>query len=266
MQPARFLQTSVEFCMKRLLAHGAGPIYQVSHVFRAGERGPLHNPEFTMIEWYAPGTNHLDQMRVTESLVQTLARCAGRAWHLPFDRVTYAEAFLTHAGVEPHLCDTDALRIAARSAASPPPESLDPDDRDGWLNFLLAERVEPRLGIARPAFLHEYPESQAALARVRPGPPRVAERFELYVRGVEVCNGYHELTDAAEFSRRLAAESARRQQRGQAPLNEMPLLRLALEAGLPDCAGVALGFDRLMMLLLDYPCIDQVLPFSWERA
>lgn len=261
-----YLQTSAEFAMKRLLASGAGPIYQISHVFRAHERGPRHNPEFTMIEWYAPGTDHFDQMLFTEQLVARLAACAGRRLSQPFDRLEYAGAFQIHAGLDPLSCGTEALRAAARQAAVQPPESLAPDDRDGWLNLLLAEVVEPRLGLERPVFVYHYPASQCALARVRPEPPAVAERFELYMRGVELGNGYHELTDAAELARRVAHESARREARGAAPLPARSRLSLALESGLPACAGVALGFDRLLMVLLERASIDEVLPFAWEQA
>jgi lysyl-tRNA synthetase class 2 len=158
------------------------------------------------------------------------------------------------------------LAKLVRARGIPVPESLAPDDRDGWLNLLLAELVEPHLGIDRPEFICDYPASQAALAIVRREDPPVAERFELYIAGVEVCNGYHELTDPAELRRRIAVESQRRAASGQPPLPVSNRLLAAMDAGLPPCAGVALGFDRLVMLAAGKSTVAEVIPFSFERA
>jgi lysyl-tRNA synthetase class 2 len=275
-QPALYLQTSPEFAMKRLLAAGADAIYQIGHVFRAQERGSLHNPEFTMVEWYRVGTTHVDQMQTVEDLVVAVARVATvadaqrakprSAPTLPFVRTTYQQAFECHAGIDALNAPTTALIELARARGLSPPASLARDDRDGWLNWLLVELVEPQLGRERPEFVLDYPASQAALARVRPGGPAVAERFELYWRGIEICNGYHELTDAAELRRRIDAESARCRREGLAELPPPARLRSAMESGLPECSGVALGFDRLLMLLIGAKTIDEVLPFAIERA
>lgn len=274
-----FLQTSPEFAMKRLLAAGATSLYQVTHAFRNGERGRLHNPEFTMIEWYRVGDDHHAQMEFVEQLVCTvqdavslaaadlgIASAQRSAWQAPFLRTAYDAAFERHAGGRVLVLSARELgELAARHGLVAPP-GLANDDRDGWLNYLLAELVEPKLGQAVPEFLYDYPASQAALARVRPGPPAVAERFELYVQGVEICNGYHELVDADELRERIARQQALRVRDGRRALPAASRLLVAMEAGLPACAGVALGFDRLLMMCLGASDLDAVLPFPFERA
>jgi len=273
---ALYLQTSPEFAMKRLLAAGARVIYQVGHVFRAGELGQRHNPEFTMVEWYRTGDTHVEQMQVVEELVVEVFRAAASqlasapgATHqpkVPFLRTTYREAFLRCTGLDVTRLSATQLAELARERGVSIPASLEANDRDGWLNLLLAELVEPRLGCERPEFLCDYPASQAALAVIRPGDPPVAERFELYVAGIELCNGYHELTDAAELRRRIEAESQRRTSEGQPALPVSNRLLAAMDAGLPPSAGVALGFDRLLMLAAGAKSVAEVIPFSFERA
>ncbi|MGQ0637296.1 MAG: EF-P lysine aminoacylase EpmA [Planctomycetaceae bacterium] len=271
--PALFLQTSPEFAMKRLLAAGARAIYQLGHVFRADERGALHNPEYTMLEWYRVGTTHVDQMQTVEELVVAVGNtlCASGAILSagvapPFGRTSYQQAFERHAGIDGLRAETAALKEFAITRRLAAPASLADDDRDGWLNWLLAELVEPQLGREGPEFVFDYPASQAALARVRMGDPPVAERFELYWQGIEICNGYHELTDAAELQRRVDAESMRRMREGRPPLAYPTRLLAAMKSGLPGCSGVALGVDRLLMLLIGATKIDQVLSFASERA
>ncbi len=273
-----YLQTSPEFGMKRLLAAGAQAIYQIGHVFRAHELGHLHNPEFTMAEWYRVGDTHIEQMQVVEDLVVEAFRSAfsiethaGNSNSLPlppipFLRTTYREAFLRHTGSDVFLLTTGQLFELAVSQGISMPASFNRDDRDGVLNLLLAELVEPQLGRDRPEFLCDYPASQAAIARIRPGTPPVAERFELYIGGIELCNGYHELTDPDELRRRMAVESARRQSEGLPPLPASSRLLAAMEAGLPACAGVALGFDRLLMLVAGAKTLAEVIPFAFENA
>jgi len=268
-----YLQTSPEFGMKRLLAAGARAIYQVGHVFRAHELGRLHNPEFTMAEWYRVGDTHVEQMQVVEDLVVQIFRDAqlagpnaARVPQTPFLQTTYREAFAKHTGRDAFVMEADKLLELASERGVSIPESFNRSDRDGCLNLLLAELVEPLLGRERPEFLCDYPASQAAIARVRPGTPPVAERFELYLDGVELCNGYHELTDPAEMRRRMAVESRRRASEGQSPLPDSSRLLAAMDAGLPACAGVALGFDRLLMLAVGAQSIADVLPFPFERA
>jgi elongation factor P--(R)-beta-lysine ligase len=263
------------------LAAGAAAIYQVGHVFRAGEFGRLHNPEFTLVEWYRRGDTIDDQMAVTEQLVCEVFRSAIEFFaalsppripdalglpQIPFLRTSYGAAFLRHAGIDVFEAATSALRATVRERGVPCPQGLADDDRDGWLNLLLAELVEPHLGRDRPEFLYDYPASQSALSRIRPEDPRVCERFELYLRGIELCNGYHELTDAAELRKRIRGESRRRAAQGLSELSEPYRLLSAMEAGLPECTGVALGFDRLVMLAAGKSDLALVLPFAGDRA
>ena len=254
-----WLQTSPEFAMKRLLASGSGPIYQVGRAFRDGERGPLHNPEFTLLEWYRPGFDHHALMDEVDLLLAALLGTA------PAERLSYAEAFSRHAGLDPHRASDADLVEAARERGLEG-VGLGAGDRDGWLALLLSHAVEPRLPRSRPTFLHDFPASQAALARVRPGDPPLAERFEVYAGGVELANGYHELRDAREQRARFERDLARRRERGLPlpPVDER--LLAALDAGLPECAGVALGFDRLLLIAAGAASLDEVMAFTVEIA
>ncbi|HMB52108.1 MAG TPA: EF-P lysine aminoacylase EpmA [Thermoanaerobaculia bacterium] len=259
-RPRLFLQTSPEFHMKRLLAAGSGPIWQLARVARGGERGRRHNLEFSLLEWYRPGWDHHRLMDEVAELVGHLLERAIEA-----ERLTYGELFSRHLGLDPHRASLADLDRAAAPHAPPP---FDSDDRDGRLAFLLTHAVEPELA-AGALFVHDYPASQASLARVRPAAgdePAVAERFELYLDGVELANGFNELTDAGEQRRRFEADRAERRRRGlpDVPLDER--LLAALEAGLPPCAGVALGFDRLVMQATGASSIDDVIAFPTERA
>jgi lysyl-tRNA synthetase class 2 len=272
----RFLQTSPEFAMKRLLAAGAQAIYQLGKVFRNGECGRRHNPEFTMLEWYRVHDDHFAQMTVVEDLVRTVCRdaalkprgCTPADFHDSFERLSYDDAFARHAG-QPvlHRPLTELHDLARRHRLTPPP-SLAGDDRDGWLNWLLAELVEPKLGLDRPMFLWGYPATQAALAQTsrRADGVEIAHRFELYVDGVELCNGYHELRDPDVLRRRIGEQSALRAAAGLRPLPPSSRLLDAMESGLPPCAGVALGFDRLLMLATGAASIDEVIAFPFDRA
>ncbi|HEY5720325.1 MAG TPA: EF-P lysine aminoacylase EpmA [Gammaproteobacteria bacterium] len=261
--PPRYLHTSPEFPMKRLLAAGSGDIWQLARVFRDGERGRQHHPEFTLLEWYRVGWDHRRLLDEVAELVGALLD--GQPLAAP-EKLAYRDAFLRHAGVDPFAGDAEPLRraVAAHGIdAGPPPAAA---DLDYWRDLLLTHAVEPHLGRGRLTFLYDYPASQAALARVRPGDPPLAERFELYWQGVELANGFRELTDAAEQRRRCEQANAARRRHG---LAEMPLdtrFLAALEAGLPESAGVALGVDRLLMLALGLESIDAVLAFPVERA
>ncbi len=259
-----FLQTSPEFAMKRLLVAGAKAIYQLDKVFRRDERGPRHNPEFTMVEWYAVGTDHHQQMQFTEDLVRHVFELSP-VRQLPaaaFRRSTYQEAFQRQLGVDVFNLDGAEFAELARRHAVNIPESQAIDDRDGWLNLLLAELIEPHLGREIPEFLYDYPASQAALARVRSGPPAVAERFELYLDGIELCNGYHELADPDELRERIRQTWTTRE--GDPPVSSR--LLHAMEIGLPPCSGVALGVDRLVMLAAGKTRLDEVIAFPIERC
>jgi lysyl-tRNA synthetase class 2 len=184
----------------------------------------------------------------------------------PAETISYQEAFERHAGVNPHAADVARLAEVLKERGRTPPESLGLDDRDSWLDLVLVELVEPELGQSRPQILYDYPASQAALARVRPGPPAVAERFELYVRGIELANGYHELLDPAVLRERNRANNQARESDGKQTLPEESRLLAAMEAGLPSSSGVALGFDRLVMLAAGATSIAEVLPFPFDRA
>jgi lysyl-tRNA synthetase class 2 len=262
--PPRYLQTSPEYPMKRLLAAGSGDIYQVCHVFRAGEISPLHNPEFTMIEWYRLGMDLTGIMNETAQLAQELLQAGGRA-RAPVELLGYAQAFECRLGINPLDCETGEL--AARATAHGlSASSLHAASRDDLLDFLVATQVGPALGRGRLTCLHHFPASQAALAQLDAADPRCAQRFELYAEGVELANGYVELADPAEQRRRFTADLAERQRRGlESPAVDNRLLD-ALAIGLPGCAGVALGFDRLVMLALGATSIREVMAFPWERA
>lgn len=255
----RWLQTSPEFAMKRLLAAGGTAIYQVARAFRGGERGPRHNPEFTLVEWYRVGDGYQDGMRLLDELAAELLERGSS------ERICYREAFMRHAGFDPFTLDTPQLAALIRSR-SPAVPDYGEVDRDSWLNFALAEWVEPRLGEGRPAMLYDYPASQAALARVREGDPPVAERFELYVDGVELANGYHELLDVAAFRARTAVNRRSRQEEGKPALPPSPRFEAAMESGLPPCTGVALGFDRLAMVAVGARDLSAVMAFPDDRA
>lgn len=257
--PGRWwLQTSPEFCMKRLLAAGAEKIYQVTRAFRGGERGRLHNVEFTIAEWYERDADYEQGMRRLGELATVLLSSP------PVERLAYREAFKKHANIDPFSADLDAI-AAATPEADRPQRTVD-DDRDMWLDILLTSVVQPQLGIDRPLILYDYPASQAALARVRDETHPVAERFELFYRGIELANGYHELTDPEELRRRNAWINRQRIDAGLPRLPEESRLLAAMDHGLPPSAGCALGVDRLVLLRVEADHIDQVLAFPTDRA
>jgi lysyl-tRNA synthetase class 2 len=261
---ALYLHTSPEFPMKRLLAAGSGSIYQIARVFRDGEAGRRHNPEFTLLEWYRVGLDHHGLMDEVAELVKGLL--AGRLALAQPERLSYRELFERHLRLDPHRSRVQDLAArAARWGLSVPP-GMPLADVDPWLDLLLTHCIEPELGQGRLSFVYDYPASQAALARLRPDDPPVGERFELYLNGVELANGFHELGDAREQCRRFEAENARRQALGlpAVPIDE--LLLAALDSGLPDCAGVALGLDRLVMLAAGKTSIQEVIAFPIDIA
>ena len=254
----RYLQTSPEYAMKRLLAQYPEPIFQISRAFRDGEAGALHNPEFSLLEWYRPGWNHHLLM---EEVAELCIACLGEK---PVTRYTYRELFVSYLNIDPFVETDEALRALAS-------EHVDfgsmQGERDLWLDLLLTHLIEPQLRTSGLCFVYDYPASQAALARVdTTGEYDVGHRFELYVDGVELANGYWELADASEQRARFEADNAKRRAIG---LVERPIdqyLMDALEAGLPDCSGVALGVDRLLMLQTGCEDIREVLAFDWQRS
>ena len=275
----RFLQTSPEFAMKRLMAAGADAIYQLGKAFRSAEFGHRHNPEFTMVEWYRRGDDLATLMDFTESLVKQVL-LAGQKFHQPnrttptqsvvseckaFERLSYSDAFLRETGCCVLTCPiSDIHSISDRRGLTPPP-GLSIDDRDGWLNFLLAELIEPTLGRDCPTFLTNYPSSQAAMAKLTPDGV-TAERFELYIHGIELCNGYDELTDVEIFRARIQEQSHMRTAAGLRPLPLTSRLLSAMESGFPSCCGNALGVDRLIMIALGKSNLAEVISFPFDIA
>ncbi|MES9939164.1 MAG: EF-P lysine aminoacylase EpmA [Candidatus Thiodiazotropha sp. 6PLUC2] len=257
---ALYLQTSPEFPMKRLLCAGSGPIYQICKAFRDGELGGRHNPEFTLLEWYRPEYDHLRLMNEVADFVNAVSDRA-----LPVEKLTYREAFQQFLQIDPHIVDIEQLRACAIENKLPGVEDL-VLDRDGWLDLLLSHLIEPHLGEQKMTFLYDYPASQAALAKVRQQSPAVAERFELYMSGVEIANGFHELDDAEEQKRRFTEDNQRRLEAGRSSLPMDEWLLKGLSEGLPHCSGVALGLDRLLMVLSGCDKIEDVISFGFFRA
>ena len=254
-----FLHTSPEYAMKRLLAAGTGDIYQICHVVRALERGRLHNAEFTLIEWYRLDFPLAALMSEVEELVRELlgpTRAGASA------RVSYREAFLETLALDPFTAPLAELTQRARAAGFQGAAA----DRDELLELLMGTVIGPRLGHGGLTFVYGYPASQAALARLDPDDPRAAQRFELYCEGIELANGFHELTAAREQRARFERDVAERRRAGLPDTSIDERLLAALAAGLPDCSGVALGFDRTLMLAAGAERIDAVLPFPTERA
>jgi lysyl-tRNA synthetase class 2 len=258
--PAGYLQTSPEYAMKRLLCAGAPDIFQVARVFREGERGRNHNPEFTMIEWYRLGIDHRALMGDVDALLRRLLESIREVG--PTRTVTYAEAFLDCLAFDPLQAPTAELEARLRERGTDVPPTLT-SDRDGLLDLAMATHVAPGFAADRLTFVHDFPASQAALARIR-GP--VASRFEAFWGGLELANGFHELDDPAEQSRRFDGDLVTRARHGR-PRREPDRRFLdALAAGLPPCAGVALGFDRVVMVATGAHRIDEVIAFPTERA
>ncbi len=256
-----YLQTSPEFFMKRLLCAGSGPIYQICKVFRDGEWGRRHNPEFSLLEWYRPGYDHHALMDEVAELVRSLTDDPPGV-----EKLTYQGIFEQALSLNPHTADSRQLRDCAIARGIAGAEQLNLNHRDAWLDLLLTHLIEPDLGRSGLTFIYDYPGSQAALARISDGDPPLAQRFELYWQGMELANGFFELRDAEVQRARFEADNRQRQSSGalQRPADEW--LLQALEQGLPECAGVALGIDRLLMVLSGCRDIRQVLSFDFERA
>jgi lysyl-tRNA synthetase class 2 len=254
----RFLQASPELHMKRLLTAGMPALFQITKSFRSGERGPLHHPEFTIVEWYRTGDDMRRGMQLLDEFCQTTLKTSAAR------QTSYAAAFQQYADIDPHTASIEQLSACAEAHQLAMPTAPGGNDRDEWLNLLLALRVEPQLGCDGPEILYDYPASQAALAEtaIQDGGIAVAKRFELYWQGVELANGYQELTDAQVLRSRLTTVNRDRQAEGRQALPHPESLLAAMEAGLPPCAGCALGFDRLAMLACGAQSIDAVMAFS----
>lgn len=256
----RWLRTSPEFALKRLLAAGIGDCYELGRVFRDGEAGGRHNPEFTLLEWYRVGWDHLRLLDETVALVRAALALVGREAALQV--MTFRDLYWQQLQLDPLTAGVETLRNALGEVA------IDPDGltRDDWLDLLMTHRLQPAFARDQLLAVHDWPASQAALARIRPGDPPVAERFELYLGPLELANGYHELRDADEQRARFERDGRVRTARGLPAVPVDDGLLQALEHGLPACAGVALGVDRLLMALLETDRIADVLAFDFARA
>ena len=255
----RWLRTSPEFALKRLLAEGLGDCYELGRVFRDGEAGRRHNPEFSMLEWYRVGWDHRRLIDETVELVLDVLAAFGHRAEVR--QCTYRQWFLEGLGLDPFTASLDELRAPLADVR------IDPDGlgRDDWLDLLVTHRLQTAFARDAVTVVRDFPATQAALAKIRDGDPPVAERFELYLGGNELANGYHELTDAAEQRERFLRDNARRRARGQ---REIPLDERLLDAlpDMPACAGVALGIERLLMWLAGSDDIADVLAFAFAQA
>jgi lysyl-tRNA synthetase class 2 len=256
----RWLRTSSEYPQKRLLAAGIGDCYELGRVFRNGEAGRRHNPEFTMLEWYRVGWNHLRLIDEVVDLVRSALTLIGARAEVR--NVSYCELFRESIGVDPFTAADDAL-IDALGSVRVDAKGL---GRDDWLDLLLTHRIQPGFLRDQITVVHDYPASQCALAKIRDGDPPLAERFELYLGSQELANGYHELTDAVEQRARFERDNRRRRERDLAELPIDANFLAALEQGMPDCAGVALGIERLLMAMTGSDDIGAVLAFPFVRA
>jgi len=255
-----WLQTSPEFHMKRLLTAGMDAIYQITRAFRNDEKGPHHNLEFTMLEWYRTSWSTEDAITFLGSLVSTILSTDVH------QTISYQQAFLAAINIDPLEDSATKLLHCIAGFDFQPPENWRNMDRDGWLDLLFTEYVQPTLGLDVPTILVDFPLSQAALARQNPDNSKVADRFELFFHGLELANGYHELLDVQELRRRNERSNQQREQDGQPRLPQESYLDTAMQSGLPDCCGVALGFDRLVMLATGATDISEVIAFPFDRA
>ncbi|MHA6606531.1 elongation factor P--(R)-beta-lysine ligase [Photobacterium damselae] len=254
-----YLMTSPEFHMKRLISAGSGAIYQICKSFRNEESGRYHNPEFTMLEWYRPGFDHHQLMDEMDELLQLILGCQQA------ERMSYQQAFLNVLGVCP--LEGSMLELKQAAAKLGLSDIAEPEeDRDTLLQLLFSIGIEGKIGQEVPAFVYDFPASQAALAQINPTDNRVAERFEVYFKGIELANGFHELANGDEQLIRFEADNHKRIEMGLEPQPIDMNLVNALRAGFPDCAGVALGIDRLIMLALGLKHIDQVTAFPVDIA
>jgi lysyl-tRNA synthetase class 2 len=245
--------------MKRLLSAGSGAIYQICKSFRNEETGRFHNPEFTMLEWYRPGFNHLHLMTEIDELIQEVLGCETA------ERVSYQDIFKQYLCCDPLTATLNDIKALAKQYGYGE-IAANENNKDTLLMLLFSQHVEPNIGQNRPCFVMDFPASQAALAKISLTNPLVADRFELYFQGIELANGFHELTDEPEQRGRFEQDNIKRQSKGQ---DIMPIDQnfiAALNFGLPACAGVALGIDRLLMLALNCSKINQVIAFENSRA
>lgn len=252
----RYLQTSPEYCMKRLLADGSGPIYQICKAFRLEEAGSRHNPEFTMLEWYRPGFNHHDLIDEVDQLLQIVLHTT------PLEKHSYQDTFNKFTSIDALTAPLATLLEFIQTHC--PMFYRDDLDKDTALQIILGEYIEPQIGQDRPYCIYDFPITQAALAKIRHDAPPVAERFEVFYKGYELANGFHELTNAREQHQRFEQDQQQRHQLGKSIPSIDQYFIAALEKGLPSCAGVAIGIDRLLMAKFKKHNITETMSFSWD--
>lgn len=255
-----YLQTSPEFAMKRLLAAGSGSIYQICKAFRNGEAGRWHNPEFTILEWYRVDFTLPELMQEVADLLQSVLG------PLEVFSIAYRQLFQQTTGLDPLHFNLEDFRRYADARNLPEAQAICGESHSIWLDFLFSHCVEPAMAKQRIYLVHGYPAIQSSLARINPDDPRIAERFEVFVNGAELGNGFHELCDAAEQEARFDREIAYRREHGLPAVEKDQRLLAALAAGLPDCSGIAIGLDRLLMLASGCDSIEQVLAFPFRRC
>ncbi|WP_111976627.1 elongation factor P--(R)-beta-lysine ligase [Algibacillus agarilyticus] len=250
-----YLQTSPEYAMKRLIAAGSGCIYQLCKAVRNDESGRFHNPEFSMLEWYRMNFNHHDLMQEVDTFLQQMLACQAA------DYLTYQQAFLMFTHIDPLHCQVTELKKFIKDKGEPDIASVLTSKTD-LLQYIFCTHIEHKIGQETPCFVYHFPAAQASLAKLNKDDLRVAERFEVYFKGIELANGFHELTDKHEQLKRFEQDNQLRQQAGkeQKPIDHY--LLAALENGLPNCAGVALGIDRLFMLAEQLPHINEAIAFN----
>ncbi|NQY62544.1 MAG: elongation factor P--(R)-beta-lysine ligase [Alteromonadaceae bacterium] len=255
-----YLQTSPEFAMKRLLASGYSCIFQICKAFRHEGYGKHHNPEFSILEWYRIGFDHFKLMHEVGELLLCILRCEQPT------QISYQDVFIKYLNIDPLMATREELLFIIDEHNKSSDWLLDEHDLDTLLQFVFCELIEPNIGKKAPCFVYNFPRSQASLAKINQDDPRVADRFECYYLGIELANGFHELTDASQQLQRFEQDNIKR------VASKLPVRPIdhsfinALENGLPECSGVALGIDRLIMLALQIENIEQVLTFPIERA
>jgi lysyl-tRNA synthetase class 2 len=254
-----YLQTSPEYAMKRLLCAGSGAIFQICKAFRNEEAGRMHNPEFSMLEWYQPAYDHFQLMAEIDELLTSILDCETA------DKISYQNVFKQYLDCDPLNASLDDLKKLA-SKYGYADIAANENDPDVLLNLLFSQHIEPNIGQIRPCFVYDFPASQAALARISLANPRVAERFELYFKGIELANGFHELSDPQEQRQRFESDNNKRRAVGLPTMSIDENLLNALSSGLADCSGVAMGIDRLLMLALQKQSIHEVLAFPHNIA
>jgi len=255
-----YLHTSPELPMKRLLASGSGDIYQLCKVFREGEQGRRHNPEFTLLEWYRTGFDMPAMMADVEEYFTELLQ--DKLVHKA-EFVSWRQAFMDYANCDPFNATTEELKQVFTSYTQQDVPGMGDED---WLDLIMSQVVEPQFNRGRLVFVTHFPASQASLARLNPDDHRLAERFEVFAGGLELANGFHELTDVNEQRQRIKHENQLRKQRGLPVVDVDEHFLAALEHGMPDCSGVAVGFDRLVMLAAGITDIRQVMSFSFDNV